>query len=84
LFTDAAFIHGAYRVGVVSPSFGARLIPCPPWVKSQQVAEFFGLCAATPLAWRLCLVPFLLLGDNLSSLYCIPKPRPLKGIVPPS
>jgi len=73
---DAACINGSYLIALFSPIFGGRLVPAPPWVQSQQVAEFFAFDVATRLATRLGWSSFTYFGDNLGTCWLAVNLRP--------
>lgn len=73
---DAARFADSYYIGLFSPSFGAKLSLCPPYVSSQQQAEYFALDYATNLAVRLHWNSLTYIGDNMGVCYIATNLRP--------
>ena len=67
LFIDAASQEHAICFGVFDPTINTRFAWCEPSVGTQQVAELFGLCAATHIAAHRGLKHFFLFGVNEAS-----------------
>lgn len=73
---DAAQHAKGYHVGLFSPTFGSRIIRCPPQVVTQQAAELFAVDAATRLATRLGWTQYTYVGDNTAALAITTNLRP--------
>ena len=76
---DAANIHGAFRAGIYSPMWGGRLVPAPPWVRSQQTCEYFALIESVKIALHLGYPAVTIVGDNLATLFSFQKFKPFWG-----
>ena len=67
-FMDAAQYKSFYVVGLWGANVGYRLWQAPAWVRSQQVAELYGLQEAIKLAeYRKCR-DIEIVGDNLATV----------------
>ena len=79
IFSDAACINDTYQVGLFSPFFGTRFFQCPPWIVTQQQAEYYGLIQATKIALYIGWPSLSLIGDNLAALFSFLKLKPFVG-----
>ncbi len=59
--------------------WGGRLVPAPPWVRSQQTCEYFALIESAKIAFYLGYPAVTIVGDKLATLYSFQKFKPFWG-----